>query len=311
VNPLFLALPILLSTLIPLLLTPRLAAWMRERGIVGTDLHKADRPSIPEMGGLAILLGLAPAFLFLFSLTGERDVLLLLGVILLVGGVGIVDDLRGLGPHQKVLLLSALGVLLLPFLQPSLAGLDLGPFFYLLVPLLFMAASNFTNMLAGFNGLEAGTGALAAAGLGTVALLRGEVAISTTAFSVSAALLAFLRYNWHPARIFPGDTGTLFIGAFLLSSLLLGGLEVPGALFFLPYLLDALLKYLSVGVMTRESQRPTVLREGNLYIPEGGNLSLPRLFLLKGPLGERAVVRRVWALEASCCLLAILLEVLG
>jgi UDP-N-acetylglucosamine--dolichyl-phosphate N-acetylglucosaminephosphotransferase len=184
-----------------------------------------------------------------------------------------------------------------------------GYLFLFLVPLLFMTACNFTNMLAGFNGLEIGVGAIASLGVAAVAYLSGATASFVIASTMSAALLGFLYYNKYPARVFPGDAGTLPIGAALFSAVLYGGLYLPGAIIFLPYALDAGLKYVSAGVMSRHSQEPTLLRDGKLYPPAEGNLSLARLLLRVKPMREKELVVLLWLIEGLFVSLALALEV--
>ncbi len=168
-----------------------------------------------------------------------------------------------------------------------------------------MFACNFTNMLAGFNGLEIGTGAIAALSIAAIALIKQQTASFLIAIAISASLLAFLYYNKFPARVFPGDAGTLPIGAALFSAAVIGKLELYAAIVFIPYALDAALKLMSAGIMTRESQEPTQVKNGKLYVPQGSNLSLPRLFLLRGAMREDELVRRVWLAEALFGALAI------
>ncbi len=171
-----------------------------------------------------------------------------------------------------------------------------------------MCTANFTNMLAGFNGLEIGTGAIASLGVAFLAFLNQSLAGFVLSSSMFGALLAFFYYNRYPARVFPGDVGTLIIGAALFSSIVFGRFYLTGAIVFIPYVLDASLKYFSVGVMTRQSQTPTVLRDGKLFIPEGSNMSLARFFLKRKALTESDVVKKVWLVETLFCLFAILLE---
>jgi UDP-N-acetylglucosamine--dolichyl-phosphate N-acetylglucosaminephosphotransferase len=169
------------------------------------------------------------------------------------------------------------------------------------VPIFFMFACNFTNMLAGFNGLEIGTGAIASLGMAAVAYLNGSTVGAILSGAMFFALLAFLYYNRYPAKVFPGDVGTLIIGAALFTTMIISKIELFGAIILAPYIADAALKYLSVGVMTRESQTPTELKEGRLYTPDGSNLSLARIFIRSKALREPEVVFRVWAVEAACC----------
>ena len=105
--------PLLLAFCCSLLLTPVLARRLRKAGIVGEDVHKADRRKIPEMGGLAIIaafaLGLlAAAALLVFAEAYAHasliSLLAVLGTVLLAGIVGLVDDVLGLPQLAKAVL---------------------------------------------------------------------------------------------------------------------------------------------------------------------------------------------------------------
>jgi UDP-N-acetylglucosamine--dolichyl-phosphate N-acetylglucosaminephosphotransferase len=300
----------ILSFAITLAATPVIGRRMEQLGFVGVDLHKDDGRKLPEMTGIALLLGFAISGLLAYSFTGELKIAHGLLAVLLVGLVGLLDGVRKLKPREKMIGLAAAGFVLLPVVDTTLLGFDLGILYIMGIPIFFAIACNFTNMLAGFNGLEIGTGAIASLGIAILALLRGAETSFLLAVVMAGGLMGFLYYNRYPARVFPGDVGTLPIGAALFSAVVLGKFEVLGAIVFIPYAVDAALKYKSVGVMTRESQRPTQVREGKLFIPPGGNLSLPRIFLRKEPLREYEVVHRVWAVEGVFCAAAILASAL-
>ncbi len=287
-------------------LTPVLKDKLGRMGITAPDLHKHDRVKIPEMGGIAILAGFSIPVVASYFFYQDTGLLTGLAVVLLVGGLGIVDGIRGLSPLQKVVSLTAVGMILIPSSNPLILGYNLGIWYLIFVPIFFMFACNFTNMLAGFNGLEIGTGTIASLGMALVAYMSRSADGFILSSAMFGALLAFLYYNRYPAKVFPGDVGTLIIGAALFTSMILAKVELLGAIIFLPYAADAALKYLSVGIMTRESQSPTQLREGKLYIPEGGNMSLPRIFLQRKPMDEKEVVIMVWAVEAVFVIIAVL-----
>lgn len=286
-------------------LTPILKNKLAEKGITGTDLHKAGKVEIPEMGGIAVLLGFLISIITAYFFYLDTRLLLGLAVVMLIGIVGIVDGRRRLSAKQKVFSLSAVGLLLIPFSNPTFLGRDFGFLYLIFVPIFFMFACNFTNMLAGFNGLEIGTGAIASLGMAAVAYLNGSTAGAVLSGAMFFALLAFLYYNRHPAKVFPGDVGTLIIGAVLFTTMIISKIELFGAIIFAPYIADAALKYFSVGVMTRESQTPTELIDGKLYIPRGSNLSLARLFIRRRALREPEVVLLVWVVESVCCIGAV------
>lgn len=290
---------------ITFVLTPVLRDRLRKMGITGTDLHKPDRVEIPEMGGIAVLAGFSISVISGYFFYQKEGLLVGLSVVLLTGLLGIIDGIKKLTPIQKVIPLTIVGMILIPFSKPSILGYELGFGYLVFVPVFFMFACNFTNMLAGFNGLEIGTGAIASLGMAILAYLNHSTEGAILSLTMFGALLAFLYYNRYPAKVFPGDVGTLVIGAALFATMIISKVELLGAIIFIPYIADAALKYFSVGVMTRESQSPTQLRDGKLYMPEGSNLSLPRLFIRHRGMTEPEVVYRVWAVEAVCCALAV------
>ncbi len=281
---------------------------LEKRGYVGVDLHKEDKRKLPEMTGLAVLLGFTVSAALAYVYYQERTIVYGTVVVLLVGLIGIADGIRKLKPLEKMIGLGAVGLLLIPVADTTLLGFDLGLVYIIGIPIFFAIACNFTNMLAGFNGMEIGTGAIASLGIAALALLQGAEVSFLLASIMAGGLLGLLYYNRFPARVFPGDVGTLPIGAALFTAVILGKFELLGAIVFVPYALDAALKYRSVGVMTRESQQPTEVNEGRLFIPEGGNLSLARVFLKNKPLKESEIVYRVWGVEAVFCVIAILVS---
>lgn len=297
-----------LSFIITFLLTQIFAKKFEEMGILGIDLHKEDGRKVPEMVGLAILVAFLLSISLAYVLRRKPEILITLLLVFLVGILGIIDRFKALTPLQKVVFLTLIGFLLIPFSIPTIGGYELGIIYFIALPVFFMIACNFTNMLAGFNGLEIGCGAIASLGVATVAYLN-KVEVSFIISSVMfASLLAFLYFNKYPARVFPGDVGTLIIGAALFSTIVFGKFELSGAIIFIPYAFDAALKFFSAGIMTRESQVPTKIKDGKLYIPRGANLSLPRLFLRKRAMTEQEVVHRTWAVEALFCALAIVIN---
>ncbi len=100
---------------------PPLASWLKNRGIVGIDIHKIERPRIPEMCGLAVMAGVSAGLLSLELLGGHsRDIAAFLGTVLVAGAIGAIDDLRPLSPKLKPALtaLAALPILLLGTYDP-------------------------------------------------------------------------------------------------------------------------------------------------------------------------------------------------
>jgi UDP-N-acetylglucosamine--dolichyl-phosphate N-acetylglucosaminephosphotransferase len=291
-------LPFLVAFIMTFISTPTVARFFFKKNIVGFDLHKEGEIKIPEMGGVTVFFTTLAVLLYYYQV-GFDQLFYPIITLLIIGLLGIFDGLYRLSAIQKILSFFVVGL----FLAMGLGFKGVAA--YLVIGFLFMAAVNFTNMLAGFNGLEIGTGAIASIGLAIVSWLSGEAISFILTSTMAGALLGFLYFNRYPASVFPGDVGTLIIGSALFSAVLIGRLIVPGLLIFTPYILDAFLKFFSAGVMTRESQKPTLLKEGKLYVPKGSNLSLARLFMRREAMEEKEVVLKVWSLEVLFVVLAV------
>ena len=123
----------------------------------------------------------------------------------------------------------------------SAARLALGPGTFVLLTLVaVLGASNGTNFTDGADGLLASTGAAALGVLGVMAWVAGERGLATFALALVGGLFGFLLWNWHPARVFMGDTGSMALGAAFAGIGILGGwtlyLPVIGLLFVLEVL---------------------------------------------------------------------------
>ena len=182
------------------------------------------RTEIPLLGGIAIAIGtvvpLAAATLGAAA-DPERVGALLLGG-LLIALVGLVDDLRTLRPQTKLLgqLLAATLAIGLGLRLPLTGAPELD---MLLTLLWFVAFTNAFNLLDNMDGLAAGIAAIAAAFRLVFFQLDGNAEGATSAAILLGATLGFLVHNRHPARIFMGDAGSMFLGFFVAGLSLVGG----------------------------------------------------------------------------------------
>lgn len=236
------------SFVLTYLVTPVLIRKMVQRGLTGRDMNKDGRPEVAEMGGISILLGISlgvitSIFLGTYFKLMDFNLTILLAsflTILLVGFIGVIDDLigwrKGIRQWQHALfpVFAALPLMAVQagtdfVILPFIGAASLGVLYSLiLVPLGITGASNAFNMLAGFNGLEAGLGAIIISTLSIIALMTGKTEALIIGVAVLAALLAFLRYNWYPARVFGGDSLTLMIGASIAAISIIGNMEKVG-----------------------------------------------------------------------------------
>ena len=283
---------------------PRLINKLKEATVVGKDIHKVSRPLVAEMGGIGILFGFTIGMFIGIYLFPELqyELIVTLLVILLVGIVGMVDDLVMLSSKEKLLLLFLAGLPLIWVAPP-----EVGILYLILMPISVSIASNLTNMLAGLNGIESGLGAIAMISLTASCIIMGKNDVSIITMAMLGALLAFLIYNRHPSRVFPGDVGTLIIGATIAAVAFIGRIKIIALIVLLPNIIDGILKFYSAGVVERQNHAPTEVREdGRLLVPPNGFKSLIR-WILKRPMKEKNVVIIIWIIGILFGALGILL----
>ncbi len=283
-------------------LTPYIGSLMKKAGIVGKDIHKPDKPEVPEMGGIVFLLVLPLSLTVLLNETLAKALL----VFLLFGVVGIIDDTTQLKQSHKVLLSLLVSSTIISMsldtdLNILLASFELGLLYYLFAVLFVTGSANLVNLLAGFNGLEVGTSAIVLFFLGLIT--SGDAQI--LAFTGSAIALGFLWWNRYPAKIFPGDTGTLSLGALIGLIGILGKVEIFAAFLLLPHFVDFLLKS-KIRFKGRPLGRTEVLEDGTLKAPP--YLSFLGLLMRMKRVKEPQLVAMVWEIEVILGFIVLLLH---
>ncbi|WP_227762385.1 MraY family glycosyltransferase [Zhaonella formicivorans] len=195
------------------------------------NARKVHKQVMPRLGGLAIYLAFTLTVLFTQPLTTQVLGLLLGGLIIML--VGLLDDTYGLSPKVKLLgqIVAALVAVQFGYrvefiTNPFNGGIiDLVDLKLSTPVTLFwiIGITNAINLIDGLDGLAAGTSAIAAVTMAVVAWSEGLPEIAVLALILAAAVLGFLKYNFNPAQIFMGDSGSLFLG-FNLGALAIEGL---------------------------------------------------------------------------------------
>jgi len=300
---------------------PLLASWFRRRGIVGVDVHKLDRPKIPEMCGLSVIAGLVVAGLLSSQLLvgGSREVAAFLGTVLTAGSIGAMDDLKPLGSKLKPVLtgLAAVPILLLGTYNPHpvlpLVGtVRLTIIYPLLIPLAIAVPANAVNMLDVFNGSMSGTLSIVSIALALVLALSGDSLTASLAIALGGSLIAFYLFNRYPARVFGGDTGSLAAGAAIGAIAVLGRIEAIAIVALAPYIMNAFYALASIGRLYERREiksRPVRLRNDGMLeatAERGSPVTLARLILAEGPLREQQVVHVMIMLTAISSAFAVM-----
>lgn len=304
-------------------MTRKAMAKARAAGMTGKDMHKPDKPEVPEMGGIAIAAGFIGAVLLGLALNtalhlqlGTTEVIAALLTVCIVAIIGMLDDIFDMAQLTKTLLPLAASVPLVvvalaaghnAIAIPFIGSIDFGLAYpLLLIPLAVAVCSNLTNMLAGYNGLEAGLGAVMFATLSIVALVHGQTEMTILCLAMLGALLGFLPSNWFPAKVFIGDVGTFSIGAALAAAVIISDLKSAGAILVIPFVVDFFLKAAS-GFPKSFAD---VGADGKLRAPKGKIRGLADLVLsVSGGLSEKALVMRLLAIEAVFALIVLALYV--
>jgi UDP-GlcNAc:undecaprenyl-phosphate GlcNAc-1-phosphate transferase len=232
-----------LSLLSAFILTRSVRDSATRRGWVAfptQERHLHSSP-LPRLGGVAIFLSFSgcmvvaaiwamryPRLHSVFSLKSLATILIPASLVFLLG---VYDDIRGVGPYLKfsvqgiaaaMLFAGGLRIVNLPVVfgdrqLPWFVGLPC-------TVLWVLAITNAFNLIDGLDGLAAGSALFSTMVAFVVALLNGQSLVTVMTIALAGAILGFLRFNFNPATIFLGDSGSLFIG-FLLSALALKGAQ--------------------------------------------------------------------------------------
>ncbi len=180
----------------------------------------------PNIGGLAILASVMVCMVLTAGPRLEPMPAFVLSGCVLLTAIGILDDKRDLNPFVKLgfqgiaaFAVIAAGVIVRTF-SSELVNV-------LITTLLIVGSVNATNLLDGMDGLATGVAAVCALALGIILTLQGAMFGSLLAFTLFGALLGFLPYNFHPARIFLGNGGSNLVG-YLLGILAVLTASKPG-----------------------------------------------------------------------------------
>jgi len=320
INNIFLV-PILTSFFLTLFLLPYWIRKAREIGLVWDDMNKMSRGSVSGSGGIMVILGFVVGVLIyiayrVFLLESSNsfmvEIFALLIVILLLSGLAFVDDLLGwrrggLSRRSRLILVLVASIPLIAINAgksvvsiPFFGTIELGIIYSLVVlPIGIIGATTTYNFLAGFNGLEAGQGILILSALSFVAFKTGNTWLSVIALCMVASLFAFLIYNFCPAKVFPGDSLTYGVGGLIAIMAILGDFEKIAIFFFIPYILETVLKIRGKLVKHSFGEPKS---DGSLGLKYGKIYSLNHFFIVfLEKIGikptERKVVLSIWIFQ--------------
>ena len=281
VTPLWLyALTFVGAITLSLLLVPAVREYAQRKEI--TDQpggHKSHSAPVPYLGGVAMVLAFSAAMfvgvvvrrssqfdgrevrLTIGNLLAQgdglvRELIVVLGLALIFSAMGLIDDLRGLSPWLRFAVGLGIAVTLVAYGIRLQSPLPIAADAVISV-VWILGITNAFNLLDNIDGLAAGTASVAATTFFLIALFNDQDYSALLAIGLAGAMLGFLRSNFHPATIYMGDAGSLFIG-FLMAYL---GLKMRTSMTEIPQLFAPLV-VLGVAVLDTTMVVVSRLRRG-------------------------------------------------
>jgi len=292
--------------------------------MVGVDLHKVGKPKIAESGGiilmLAYLLGLFIFIPFLYEPSTNiytEEMVKIVGTaatVLFSTFIGLVDDIYEIRWRIKALtpMLGGVPLAVMQLGRPSISTPFSAPFdvldfalfgvfglvfFYaFVVPFIVSACANAVNMLAGLNGLEAGSTLIIVSALTMLSVLQEKTEGLIILIPFLGALIAFLYFNKYPSRVFPGDVGTLGMGTVIACVAVLAHLERAVFIMFLPHTINAALFFVGKLKGKAPPRKGPMNPDGTIPCPT--KWSLRCLILQIHPMKEKTLTYVMWAIIA-------------
>lgn len=260
--------------------------------------YKTQDSPVPYLGGVAIVTSFALVVLAAAAVrppvSGFEELAVILGLAVALAAVGLIDDLRGLGPFLRLGLQVAAAVGLLAT-DVGVRLVDSGGPIDALITVLWVAGiTNAFNLLDNMDGLSAGIATISSAAFFVIAAFNGQFLVAALSAALAGCALGFLRHNFHPARVYMGDAGSLFLG-FVLAVL---GLKLR---FDAPRQITAFVPIVVLALPILDTATVTIARIRHGRNPLSGGrdhlshrlvfvgLSVPRavrsLYLVAGALG--------------------------
>jgi UDP-GlcNAc:undecaprenyl-phosphate GlcNAc-1-phosphate transferase len=255
------------ALLLSLLLTPLALRMALRRQIMDEPGgHKSHASPVPYLGGTAIVGAFALAVgigsLLRPPESGRDELLIVLGLALGLAVMGLIDDLRGLSPWLRLAVQFGAGIGVATT-GVGVAVFDWAPLNLALTVVWVVGITNAFNLLDNMDGLSAGVAAIASAWFFIIAAANGQFLVAGLAIGLAGCALGFLRHNFHPARIYMGDAGSLFLG-FMLAVI---GLRLR---FDAPMEITFLVPILVLGVAIFDTTLVTVTRLSHGRSPLSG-----------------------------------------
>jgi UDP-GlcNAc:undecaprenyl-phosphate GlcNAc-1-phosphate transferase len=274
--------------------------------------HKTQATPVPYLGGVAIALGITITTLAAVSIGGNKSgenvsqlkdlALTVLLPALLLGTMGLVDDLRSLSPWPRLITQSVVGsIVAFIIVQGGTVGTPFGTSTLNTAVTIFwiVGICNSINFFDNLDGAASGAVAIAALGVFVIAFDRGQELVSALSIVTAGATIGFLMWNKSPAKIYMGDAGALFLGVIIsVATIRLNpgiiptwkSLTIPVVLLAVP-LLDT-----CVAVFSRLARGLSPLTGGKDHLSHR---------LVRAGFSRRAAAVGLWSASGVCAVVAV------
>ncbi|WP_052659506.1 glycosyltransferase family 4 protein [Bacillus alveayuensis] len=243
----FFLITLLLTFSVSLIMVPLVINFANKIGAVdipnGRKVHKQ---AVPRIGGVAIYIAYVTGFVLISLFEDLNFSILLAASIIFI--TGFIDDICQIKPWQKLIgqcfaavmvLIDGLYInfLTIPFMEQSIPVSA-----WIAIPISFIwiiGITNAVNLIDGLDGLASGVSIIASTSIFIMALLTGNIEVALLSMALIGSTFGFLLFNFHPAKIFMGDTGSLLLGFLLSVHSLISFKQVTFITFIIPVLILA------------------------------------------------------------------------
>jgi UDP-N-acetylglucosamine--dolichyl-phosphate N-acetylglucosaminephosphotransferase len=314
----------ILSLTLVILLTPLFIKIGGRLNLTGVDIHKPDKPSIPKTGGPALVIGVITGLtVYLFVQGFSTEIIALIYSSLIAALIGLIEDIRGeINPKVKPALLVVAGIPILTLsaytprpVLPFIGATRLTRIYPFLVLVSYPVVCNAVNSIDVLNGSISFTSIAFFTAVLIVSGIHGFEYPLTVSVIMLAALVGFTIYNKYPSRVFAGNSGSLFIGAVMVSTAIIGRIEVVAIIALLPHIMNEMHVIFSMrGLKSAKkyNSRPIIIENGLITAnpDEKAPITLVRMLSAKIRAREDSLVKSISLLSFYSMMLAILTNIL-
>ena len=297
--------PFLLAMFVSYVLTPYIKKLAFKIGAIDKpDNRKVHKKIMPRLGGLAIYIAFMAGTVASLEMTWDIIGILLGGTVIVA--IGILDDKYQLPAKVKLLgQIAAACVLVLFDIRIEWINNPFGGYYYLdllSIPLTIFWVISFTNvvnLIDGLDGLAAGVSAIASVTVILVSVQMGYYHVAVMTAALAGGIVGFIRYNFNPATIFMGDTGSMFIGYMLAAISVYGAVKTAATV-------ALIVPAIALGLPIMDTAFAIMRRYSNgkpIFQPDKGHLHHR---LLAMGMNQKQAVLLMYAITAALGIAAVL-----